>query len=48
MKVLMQRVKHAKLISDDYASEIGFGVLAFVGVSKNDTIFDVNYLANKI
>lgn len=48
MKVLMQRVKHAKLISDDYASKIGFGVLAFVGVSKNDTIFDVNYLANKI
>ena len=48
MKVLMQRVKHAKLISDGFTSEIGFGVLAFVGVSKNDTIFDVNYLANKI
>ena len=32
----------------DYESLIGFGLLATVGVSKNDTIEDIKYLAKKI
>lgn len=48
MKILMQRVDWAKLTSLDFKSEIGFGVLAYVGVNENDTIYDVKFLAKKI
>ena len=48
MKVVLQRVNRAKLTSDDFSSEIGFGLLATVGVNVNDTINDVKYLARKI
>ena len=44
----MQRVDWAKLTSLDFKSEIGFGVLADVGVNENDTIYDVKFLAKKI
>lgn len=48
MKILMQRVKRARLQSGDFKSEIKFGVLAFVGVHENDTIYDAKYLAKKL
>ena len=48
MKVVVQRVTGAILKSDEYSSDIGFGLLVLVGVSKNDTIEDVKYLARKI
>lgn len=48
MKILVQRVKSAKLQSNNFSSEIGFGVLAFVGVNENDTIFDGKYLAKRL
>ena len=48
MKIVLQRVNRCKLTSLDYESVIGFGLLATIGVSKNDTIDDVKYLAKKI
>ena len=48
MKIVLQRVNRCKLTSLNYESSIGFGLLATVGVSKNDTIEDVKYLAKKI
>ena len=48
MRVLLQRVDKACLKSDEFESKIGFGLLAFVGVSSQDTIFDAKYLAKKI
>lgn len=48
MRVILQRVHDAKLTSGDFSSQIGLGVLAFVGVNANDTIFDIKYLARKI
>ena len=43
MKIVLQRVNRCKLTSKDYESSIGFGLLATVGVSKNDTIKDIKY-----
>ena len=48
MKVIIQRVNYARLESEDFASEIGFGLLVTVGVSMQDTAEDVRYLASKI
>lgn len=48
MKIILQRVNRASLTSEDFSSEIGYGLMAFVGVNNNDTIFDVKYLAKKM
>ena len=48
MKVVLQRVNNCTLTSGDYISKIGFGLMAIIGVNKEDTIFDVKYLAKKI
>lgn len=48
MKVIIQRVNGAKLQSEDFTSSIGFGLLVIVGVSMNDTMSDIKYLAKKI
>ena len=48
MRVILQRVDSAHLSSDNMTSSIGFGLLAFVGVSQNDTVFDAHYLAKRI
>lgn len=48
MRVVIQRVNNATLISGEFRSEIGFGLLVTVGISTNDTIYDVKYLAHKI
>ena len=48
MRVVLQRVNRAILTSDDFKSEIGFGLLVTVGVNVNDTTNDVKYLAKKI
>ena len=48
MKIVLQRVNRCTLTSNDYVSSIGFGLLATIGVSKNDTMADINYLAKKI
>lgn len=48
MKIVIQRVNRASLKSGEFSSEIGFGLLASVGVNINDTMEDVKYLAKKI
>ena len=49
MRLVIQRVKSAKLSVDDkLISEIGVGLMVFVGVCKGDTSVQVKKAANKI
>ena len=49
MRLVIQRVKSAKLSVDDkLISEIGVGLMVFVGVCKGDTVGQVKKAANKI
>lgn len=49
MRVLIQRVKKASVAIDKApVSEIGAGLLLFVGISRDDQDKDIDYLARKI
>ncbi len=49
MRLVIQRVKNASLSVDDkLISEIGFGLMVFVGVCEGDTMQQVTKVANKI
>ena len=49
MRVIIQRVKEAKVLVDDKEiSSIGRGLLLLVAVGKEDSDTDINYLADKI
>lgn len=49
MRIVIQRVKEAKVsVVNKQVSSIGKGLLLLVGIGKDDTPKDVNYLANKI
>lgn len=49
MRVVVQRVKNAKVrVEDRVVSEIGNGLLIFLGIKLDDTEEDVKYLASKI
>lgn len=49
MRVVIQRVKNAKVIVDDETvGEIGHGILLLLGIKKGDTEEDVVYLVGKI
>ncbi|MGH9241131.1 MAG: D-aminoacyl-tRNA deacylase [Vicinamibacterales bacterium] len=49
MRALLQRVSSARVLVDrEIIGEIGRGLLVFVGVGRDDTIDDVQYLAAKI
>lgn len=49
MRLVIQRVKNARLCVDDkLISEIGVGLVVFVGVMKGDTMQQVKKAANKI
>ncbi len=49
MRALVQKVKYAKCIVDGkLVSEIKEGLLVFLGVSINDTIDNIDYIAKKI
>ena len=49
MRLVIQRVKNARLCVDEkLISEIGVGLVVFVGVMKGDTMQQVKKAANKI
>ena len=49
MRLVIQRVKNASLsVENELISEIGFGLMVFVGVCEGDTIQQVKKAANKI
>ena len=49
MRLVIQRVKSASLsVDNELISEIGVGLMVFVGVCKGDTIQQVKKCANKI
>ena len=49
MRLVIQRVKNASLsVENELISEIGLGLMVFVGVCEGDTIQQVKKAANKI
>jgi len=49
MRAVVQRVKESSVtVEGDIVGKIGAGLLVFLGVSKEDTIGDVDFLADKI
>ena len=49
MKIVVQRVSQAEvLINDECSGEIGKGLLIFLGVGKEDTKEDADYLIQKV
>jgi D-tyrosyl-tRNA(Tyr) deacylase len=49
MRLVLQRVKEARVtIEGNTVGEIGRGLLVFIGVGKEDTESDVDYLLEKI
>lgn len=49
MRLLIQRVRQAKVeIDGKTISEIGCGLLVFVGICDNDTDTDIDYLSSKL
>ena len=49
MRALVQRVTKASVVvNENLVSQIGNGILVFVGFTHNDTIDDIGYIVNKI
>jgi len=49
MKALVQRVSRACVnVSGEVVGEIGWGLVVFLGVARNDSEKDARYLANKV
>ena len=49
MRVVLQKVLWAKVeVDGEVIGEIGPGLCPLVGVSRDDTLEDVKYIANKI
>jgi len=48
MRVVIQRVKHASVTSENKKSEIEKGLLIFVGIEENDGEEDIKWLSSKI
>ena len=49
MRAVIQRVKSASVtVDNELVSEIGTGLLIFLGVAQNDTELELEYIANKV
>jgi len=49
MRLVIQRVKEAQVtVKDEIVGEIGEGLLVFLGVGREDTEADVDYLVEKV
>lgn len=49
MRAVIQRVKSASVkVDGELVSEIGMGLLIFLGVAHNDTESELEYIANKV
>jgi D-aminoacyl-tRNA deacylase len=49
MRILIQRVSHARVrTGDETVGEIGPGLLAFVGISSEDTSEEARWMAEKV
>ncbi len=49
MRAVVQRVKSASVkVNGEFVSEIGVGLLIFLGVAHNDTESELEYIANKV
>ena len=49
MRIITQRVSHSKVIVENSViSELGNGLLLYVGFSKSDTIIEADFLADKV
>jgi len=49
MRVVIQRVKKAQVkVNNKLVGKINKGILAFVGIGKNDNKLDFEYISNKI
>jgi D-tyrosyl-tRNA(Tyr) deacylase len=49
MRAVVQRVTHARVtVGNDVVGDIGSGLLVLLGVAKEDTETDADYLADKI
>ena len=49
MRALIQRVSRAKVTADgEITGEIDRGILVLLGIGKEDNIYDIKYLVNKI
>ncbi len=49
MRILLQRVKNAKVVVNDLVvSEINQGLLLLVGIGKNDSLYDIEHLSKKV
>ena len=49
MRAVVQRVKSASVkVEGELVSEIGAGVLVFLGIAHDDTATELEYIANKV
>ena len=49
MKIIVQRVKKAKMtVNGNFKCEINKGILAFIGITHNDTLKDIDYCIDKL
>lgn len=49
MKIVIQRINFAKIfVNDKFKGEIGKGIVAYVGVSSEDTEKDINFCIDKL
>lgn len=49
MKLIIQRVKHAKMfVNNIFKCEINKGIVAYLGITHDDNIKDINYCIDKL